>query len=147
MRTASALLAGLVLLTAVPASADDSPLPAMGSAFRPVEAGAIRVESGSVTAMRQGEEEGRGLLTIANRGTTPDRITSVSSPSAAETRLVGPEDAAEIPAQGRLTMRTDGAHLVFSHVAEPFRAGGEIAVTVTFETAGPIGLRLPVVGN
>ncbi|WP_193227824.1 copper chaperone PCu(A)C [Aureimonas psammosilenae] len=150
--TATAAILAATLLAPAGAGAEGNPLAAMGTAFQPVVRGAIRVEDGSAKPVAAGTSAGQAYLTITNRGPEPDRITALSSPSSRETRLYrkGPDgtlapagDLTLAPGQ-TLRMSPDDVFVDFRNVLQPFRAGGEVSLTVTFEKAGAIGLRLPV---
>lgn len=151
--------AAALALCATPVSvsaADTNAGRAMGAAPATVVAGDIMVEGGFVRAMLPGAKVGGGYLTIRNRGGQPDRLVAVSSPSSGavavhEMTMNGSvmqmralEGPLEIPAGETVRLQPGGMHLMFAGVSRPFAQGGEVALTLTFEKAGGIPLRLPV---
>lgn len=105
-----------------------------------------------------GVDVSAGYLSIANGGAA-DRLVSVSSPRAGrvevhEMRMDGDvmimrqvEGGLAIPASETVTLAPGGLHLMFMGVTQPFAAGEEIPVTLTFENAGVRELALPVRAN
>ncbi|WIJ24908.1 copper chaperone PCu(A)C [Devosia sp. RR2S18] len=99
---------------------------------------------------------GGGFLTIENTGAEADRLISASSPAAAEVqlhemamdgevmRMRQLEDGIEIPAGGTVTLEPGGLHIMFMGLREPFVEGEEVPVTLTFEQAGSVEIKLPV---
>jgi hypothetical protein len=97
-----------------------------------------------------------GYLTIANAGAEPDRLIAASSPLAAKTELhvmamkdsvmtMRPvEGGIEIPAGGKVTLEPDGLHIMFISPTEPYKEGGKLPVTLTFEKAGKVDTFLHV---
>jgi copper(I)-binding protein len=54
------------------------------------------------------------------------------------------EGGLEIPANATVTLAPHGLHLMFMGVAQPFAAGEEIPIRLTFERAGVREVRLAV---
>ena len=109
-----------------------------------------------------------GYLTITNHGSAADKLTAVSTPMAGSGELhimkvengimtMRPvEGGIEIPAGGTVTLAPGGYHLMFIGPKEPFKDGGKLPVTLTFEKAGsvdtflhimPIGSQGPAAGT
>jgi periplasmic copper chaperone A len=124
----------------------------------PVVAGDVEISAYRAKAMLPGQPVGGGYLTIANKGVVPDRLIAVTSPNAGmveihEMKTVDDvmtmrpiEGGLEIPAGATVELKPGGAHLMFMMVTEPFKAGGEVPVTLEFENAGKVDITLPVVG-
>jgi copper(I)-binding protein len=124
----------------------------------PIVAGDLEISAYRAKAMLPGQPVGGGYLTIANKGTAPDRLTAVTSPSAAMVEIhvmemvndvmtMRPvEGGLEIAAGATVELKPGGTHLMFMMVTEPFKEGGEVPVTLEFEKAGRVELKLPVIG-
>nr|WP_157017485.1 DUF1775 domain-containing protein [Mesorhizobium xinjiangense] len=122
----------------------------------PVVAGDLEISAAWAKAMLPGQPAGGGYLTITNTGDEPDRLTAVTSPAAGAVEVhkmevvddvmtMRPVDGGlEIPAGGTVELKPGGMHLMFMQVAEPFRDGGRVPVTLDFEKAGKVELTLPV---
>jgi copper(I)-binding protein len=92
---------------------------------------------------------GGGYLTITNNGTEADRLIAVASPLAEKGRLhhmtvkdgvmtMRPVESIEIPPGGSVTLAPGGFHLMFVGPKEPFKQGGKLPVTLTFEKVGTV---------
>jgi copper(I)-binding protein len=91
-----------------------------------------------------------GYLTITNKGTAPDHLIGATSPLAGKGEIheMGVADGVmkmrpveggiEIPAGGAVTLAPNGFHIMFTGLKEPFKEGGKLPVTLTFEKAGSI---------
>ena len=124
----------------------------------PVVAGDLEITAYRAKAMLPGQPVGGGYLSIANKGSAPDRLLAVSSPSAHMVEIHVMEvvndvmtmrpvtGGLEIPAGATVELKPGGTHLMFMMVAEPFKEGGEVPVTLEFEKAGKVDLKLPVTG-
>jgi hypothetical protein len=129
----------LIGLVALAAAAAPPPITVRGAWTRPAAAGM----------------NAAGYLTIINRGVRPDRLISAASPLAArvslhQSRQVGsvmimaPVPFLAIPPGGRAVLAPGGYHLMLEHLARPLRQGDRAVVTLTFERAGPLRVRLAV---
>jgi copper(I)-binding protein/uncharacterized protein YcnI len=99
-----------------------------------------------------------GYLTITNRGTTPDRLVSVSTPAAAKAELhqMTTKDGVMVmrPLSGGLalapgqavTLGPEGIHLMMTGLKAPLNKGDTLPVTLVFEKAGKVEVALPVQG-
>lgn len=120
------------------------------------KAGDIAVDGAYARAMLPGQPVGGGYLVISNNGSADDRLVSAASPVAGaveihemamqgETmkmrKLAG---AVEVPAGHKVELKPGGLHLMFVKVKTPFKAGGSVPLTLTFEKAGKIDVTLPV---
>ncbi len=54
------------------------------------------------------------------------------------------EDGIAIPAGETVELTPGGLHLMFMKVKEPFKNGGSVALTLTFEKAGSVDVVLQV---
>lgn len=119
-------------------------------------AAGVSVEGGYARAMLPGAQVGGGYLTVSNGGATADRLVSASSPRAGavsihESSMEGgvmrmrmAQDGLMVPAGGTLQLDPAGAHLMFEGVAQPFREGESVPVTLQFEQAGAVEATLQV---
>ncbi len=97
-----------------------------------------------------------GYLTVANEGSTPDRLVSISSDISekAEMHEMTVKDGVmtmrqvqgglEIPAGGKLELAPGGYHLMFIGLKQAPKAGEKFAATLTFEKAGSIPVEFDV---
>lgn len=121
-----------------------------------VKVGDLTLTGGWLRAMLPGQPAGGGFVTIANGGSTPDRMIGVSTTAAGKSEMhtmeikndvmvMRPvEGGIEIPAGQTVELKPGGLHLMFMQVKEPFKEGATIAVTLEFEKAGKVELQLPV---
>lgn len=140
-------------MSAMPGMKMAAPVPAGTAA---VKAGDLELSGGYVKAMLPGQPVGGGYLTIHNGGGTADRLVSVSSPAAAKVelhemtmkdnimRMRELKDGITIGAGATVSLAPNTLHMMFKQVKPPFREGGSVAVTLTFEKAGAVSFTLPV---
>lgn len=124
--------------------------------FEAVTAGDLELTAGFTKAMLPGQPVGGGFITITNKGGEADRLVSATSAQAGEVQLheMAMEgdvmkmrqlnDGIAIPAGETVELKPGGLHLMFFKVAEPFKEGATVNVTLTFEKAGAIDVVLPV---
>lgn len=121
-----------------------------------VEIGALKITGAWAKAMLPGQPVGGGYLTVANNGAEADRLVSVISTASPDVQIHEMKmegdvmkmrqlaDGLEIPAGGVVQLKPSGFHLMFMAVTEPFREGGMVKVTLTFEKAGEVEVAMPV---
>jgi periplasmic copper chaperone A len=119
----------------------------------------LEVSDGWARPSANGVDVAAGYLTIANGADADDRLVSISSPRAGgveihEMRMDGAlmrmralEGGLTIPAGETAFFESNGLHLMFTGVTQPFADGEEIPVRLTFERAGTVSLTLPVRRN
>ena len=119
--------------------------------------GTIEITDLWTRATPPGAQAAGGFLTLTNTGSEPDRLIAVSTPVAARGELhemavnegvmtMRQVEAIEIPPGETVTLAPGGFHLMFIGMSEPLSEGGEVPVTLTFETGGVIETYLHVVG-
>lgn len=152
------LLVAAMLAFALPVVTAAPAVSLAAEASAPVSAGDLEITAYRAKAMLPGQPTGGGFLTIANKGQAADRLLSVASPAAGMVEIhtmevvndvmtMRPvEGGLEIPAGATVELKPGGQHLMFMHVAEPFKQGGSVPITLEFEEAGKVELTLPVVG-
>lgn len=121
-----------------------------------IKVGDLVITGAFSKGMLPGQPVGGGYLTITNNGEVDDMLVSASSPVAGAVELhemamqgqvmkMRKLDAGiAIPAGQTIELKPGGLHMMFMKVKEPFKAGGEVPVTLTFEKAGPIEVKLAV---
>src|SRR5215475_5632860 len=123
-----------------------------------VKAGDLVITQAWSRATPSGAKVGGGYLTIENKGTTPDRLVSVSA------EIAGKADVHEMAMDnGVMKMRPldkglaidpgktvklapGGYHLMLQELKGPFKEGEKVPVTLQFEKAGKVNVSLDVQG-
>ena len=120
--------------------------------------GALEIRDAWAPSSPNGVDVAAGYLTIANGGPA-DRLIALASARAAKVevhemsmdgavmRMRPVEGGLAVPAGEAVTLSPAGLHLMFSGVTQPFAAGEEIPLTLTFERAGVREARLLVRGR
>lgn len=157
-KAVSFLAAALVSFAALhPAAAGDTASPAMtAETAAPVTVGGLTIEGAWSKAMLPGQKVGGGFLTIANKGSADDKLISAASPVSPSVQIHEMAvvndvmemrqltDSLVIPAGQTVEFKPGGLHLMFMDVPEPFKEGGTVPVTLTFEKAGVAEVMLPI---
>jgi copper(I)-binding protein len=103
-----------------------------------------------------GAKVGGGYLSIANTGTAPDRLVSISVPFAGRSEIhemavangvmtMRPMDAGvEVPAGGKVEFKPGGFHIMFMDLKQPLKQDERLKGTLTFEKAGPVEVEFKV---
>ncbi|RIY03454.1 copper chaperone PCu(A)C [Aureimonas flava] len=130
-----------------------APAPAFAHGYK---IGAIEIGHPWSRAMPPGARTGAGYLTLANHGTEPDRLVSITSPAATEVQVHDMsvkdgvmtmrqvEGGLAVPAGGEARLAPGGLHLMLLGVKEPFREGQMVPLHLTFERAGAVDVELKV---
>ena len=140
-----------------------SPLVALVIALAPIGASAHDYKLGSLEisqpwarATAPTAPAGGGYLAITNKGTTPDRLVSASSPAAQTVqvhemkmdgnimRMREVEHGLEIAPGATIKLAPGGLHLMMMGLKGPFKQGTTVPVTLVFEKAGRIDVELAV---
>jgi copper(I)-binding protein len=121
-----------------------------------VTAGDLELSGAFTRATLPNAPVGGGYLTITNKGTSDDRLVSVSTPVAGTSQIHQMKmdgdvmkmnalpDGLVIPAGGTVRLEPGGYHLMFMDLQEPLVEGQSLSVTLTFEKAGTVELQLPI---
>jgi copper(I)-binding protein len=140
---------------AVLAAAAAAPLaPRRAAAQEEVRAGDLAITQPWSRAAVQGGQ-GAGYLTIANRGTAPDRLLSATSPAAGRLELhthirdgdvmrMREVPAIDVPPGQTVTLRPGGLHLMLIGLNRALRQGETVPVTLRFERAGEVRVEFAV---
>jgi copper(I)-binding protein len=130
-------------------------LPAVAAAHD-YKLGALEISQPWARATASTAPTGGGYLTITNKGTTPDRLVSASSPAADRVqihemkmdgnimRMREVEHGLEIPPGATVKLAPGGLHLMMMGLKGPLKQGTQVPLTLTFEKAGRIDVELAV---
>lgn len=120
--------------------------------------GDLEIEHPWSRATPAGAKVAGGYFTIVNKGSTPDRLLSISSDVSekAELHQMGVKDGVmtmrpvdgglEIPAGGKVALAPGGYHLMFIGLKRQPKQGEKFAATLTFEKAGMVSVEFAVEG-
>jgi copper(I)-binding protein len=132
-------------------------------AAAPLRAQEVKVGDLSITqawsrATPGGAKIGVGYLTIENKGSAPDRLTSVSAEVAGKVEVhemamkdsvmtMRPLDKGLVIDPGKtVKLAAGGSHLMLFDLKNPLKQGDKVPVTLEFEKAGKVKLSLDVQG-
>ena len=98
---------------------------------------------------------GAAYVSVMNHGTEPDRLISAASPSAKSAEIHTSEEVdgvmkmaeagpLDIPVHGTLEMKPGGYHIMLMGLVKPLKKGEEIEITLSFEKAGNVVVKVPV---
>ncbi len=129
------------------AAADPPPIGA-------VEVGALRVRDARILAPAA-PDVAAAYFTIENHGDVPDALVGVASAAAATTELHStvardgrlamlPIERLDIAPGAEVTLAPGGYHVMLLGLHQPLQAGDLVTLTLYFERAGPVTLRVPV---
>jgi hypothetical protein len=115
---------------------------------------AVEIESSWARPTAPGAKVGGAFMTLVG-GAQADRVVAGSSPVAAAVELhthIMQEGVAkmraipgiDVPAGGRVELKPGGLHLMLINLKAPLKAGDTIPLTLRFEKAGEIEIRVPV---
>jgi copper(I)-binding protein len=119
------------------------------------QAPALAIEQAWAAPTPAGVDVSAGYLSIVNGTAAEDRLLGATSPRAerielhemsidgAVMRMRGVDTLTIAPGE-HVELGPGGMHLMFYGVTEPFTEGQDIPVQLTFETAGPVNVTLPV---
>ncbi|WP_031104069.1 copper chaperone PCu(A)C [Streptomyces sp. NRRL S-146] len=92
-----------------------------------------------------------GFLTVTNKGSAADDLTSVTSDVAGQVTVQETVDGAmqevkslKIPAGGRLELRSGGDHLMFEQLKRKPKEGQTVSVELHFARSAPVKVEMPV---
>ncbi|MCO1336492.1 SCO family protein [Microbulbifer sp. OS29] len=115
----------------------------------------IEIEDAWVRYLPPGVENSAAYMTIVNTSDNADRLISISSPIADSTEVhesyiddgmavMRPVEAPSIDANGTLAFEPRGLHIMLLEVGEALKIGEQIDLTLSFENAGVVDVRVPV---
>ena len=100
---------------------------------------------------------GAAYVSLMNHGAEADRLMSAATPAAKMAEIhkseevdgvmkMAPAGPLEVPMHGTLEMKPGGYHIMLMGLSKPLKKGEEIEITLTFEKAGEVKVKVPVGG-
>lgn len=129
---------------------------ALAAHARDYKLGALEIIEPWTRATPATAPSGGGYLTITNKGTTPDRLIAVRSPTAGKVefhemkmegnimRMRELEKGIEIPPGATVELKPGGLHIMFLGLKSPFEKDAKVPATLVFEKAGNVDVELQV---
>jgi periplasmic copper chaperone A len=146
-------LSRILALAALPATVFAAPVRA-----NDVKAGDLVISQAWSRATPGGAKVAGGYLTIENKGTTADKLVSVSADIAGKAEVhemamengvmkMRPLDKGLVIDPGKtVKLAPGGYHLMLQELKGPFKEGEKVPVTLEFEKAGKVAISLDVQG-
>jgi copper(I)-binding protein len=146
-------IAGLAIVTAQLVVALLAVLPASAADY---DVGSIHITDPWARATPKGASAGASYMTITNNGTTPDRVSCVSSDAAAQCQIhtmtmednvmkMRPvEGGLEIKPGETVRLRPGSLHMMLLDLKHPLEAGQTIKATLKFDHAGTVDVDYPI---
>ena len=119
--------------------------------------GTITVDDAYARSSGKSAKAGAAFMMIQNQGDTDDRLVGVTSEAAARVELhthkvddngvakmVHVEEGFAIPAGATHMLKRGGDHVMFMGLTAPFEQDAMVPVTLIFETAGEVEIKIPV---
>ena len=113
--------------------------------------GSLEIHHPAAKATLPGQPVGGGFMTIANTGAEADRLASVAAPEVSDDvqihemavendvmKMRQLPDGVEIPAGGKVELKSGGLHIMFMRIKHPLKEGESFKATLTFEKAGTL---------
>ena len=100
---------------------------------------------------------GAAYVSLMNHGADADRLISAATPAARTAEIhksevvdgvmkMAPAGPLDLPMHGMLEMKPGGYHIMLMGLEKPLKKGEEIEITLTFEKAGEVKVKVPVGG-
>ena len=121
-----------------------------------VLAGDIMIHDPYARVSSKSAKSGAAFMTIHNHSSESDLLIAVTSTVAQKVELhthkevegvmkmIKLEDGISIPSMGHHALKRGGDHFMFMGLTQSLQHGDEIAVTLIFERAGNLMLKIPV---
>ncbi len=117
--------------------------------YAQTQVGNLQISQPTVRTTTPGHMMSSAYLVIDNKGSTPDRLLSVSYSRAKEVQIhemkmdgdkmmMRQMTALEIPANGSVELKSGGYHLMVMGLQEPIIEGAAVKMTLQFEKAGKV---------
>lgn len=123
----------------------------------PLFAGDIMIKDAYVRSSTPTSVTGAAFLILMNQGDADDRLISAASDVAGRVELhthkqdangvmkmMEVEEGFPVPAGGMHQLKRGGDHIMFMGLTDPLVQGEEISITLTFEKAGEMEVKIPV---
>jgi len=117
----------------------------------------IKVQDPYARSASPTSKTGAAFMMIHNNGGEPDRLVAASSDAAARVelhtheedangvmRMIHVEEGFDLPADGDISMKRGGKHVMLMGLTGPLEQDGAISITLTFENAGDVIVEVPV---
>jgi periplasmic copper chaperone A len=120
------------------------------------DVGSIHIAQPWARATPKGAKSGAGYMTITNNGSTPDRLSCVSSDASAKCqvhtmtmengvmKMRPAEGGLEIKPGETVMLKPSSAHLMFLDLKHPLEQGNTVGATLQFEKAGTAQVEFPI---
>jgi len=120
------------------------------------DVGSIHIAQPWARATPKGTSSGAGYMTVTNNGTTPDRMTCVSSDAAAQCQVHSMSMEGGVmkmrPAEGGLeikpgetvTLKPGGLHVMFVDLKHALEQGKTVEAKLKFDKAGTVDVAYPI---
>jgi periplasmic copper chaperone A len=120
------------------------------------DVGSLHIAQPWARATPKGAGSGAGYLTVTNTGTTPDRLSCVSSDAAGQCQIhsmtmdggvmkMRPvEGGLEIQPGETVALKPGSFHLMFVDLKHPLEPGKTVEATLKFEKAGTVNVEFPI---
>jgi len=120
------------------------------------DVGAIHIGETWARATPKGASAAAGYLTVTNNGSTPDRLSCVSSDASAKCQIHGMtmengvmkmrpvEGGLEIKPGETVRLKPASVHVMFLDLKHPLEAGKTLGATLQFEKAGTVQVEFPI---
>lgn len=128
-----------------------APLPSHGFAI-----GDLKIGHPWSRETAPGQSAGGGFLTITNNGKLADRLTSATSPAAAQVQIHSMSmtggvmrmrelpDGLDIPAGMTVALKPGGYHIMLIGLKAPLKQGTMVPAELNFQRAGKVKIRFKV---
>jgi copper(I)-binding protein len=120
------------------------------------DVGAIHIADTWARATPKGASAAAGYMTVTNNGTTPDRLSCVSSDASAKCQIhsmtmengvmkMRPvEGGLDVKPGESVMLKPAGVHMMFLDLKHPLEPGKTVAATLQFEKAGTVQVEFPI---
>jgi copper(I)-binding protein len=120
------------------------------------DVGTMHISQPWARATPKGADDGAGYMTIANKGTAPDRVSCVSDDASGQCmihsmtmeggimRMRPVEGGLEIKPGQTVTLSPGGYHIMFMDLKHPLVQGQAVKATLKFEHAGTLDVEYPI---
>jgi periplasmic copper chaperone A len=120
------------------------------------DVGSIHISQPWARATPKGASSGAAYMTITNKGSTPDRVSCVSSDASAKCQIhsmtmdngvmkMRPvEGGLEIKPGETVTLKPSSFHVMLLDLKQPLQPGKTAEATLNFEKAGTVKVQFPI---
>jgi len=120
-----------------------------------IKHGQLSLEQAWARATPPRAKNGAAYVTITNHGAMADKLIAAATDAAAKAELhthimtdgvmkMRQIPSIAVPAHGSTQAKPGGDHIMLMGLKKSLKAGEEISLTLTFEHAGPITIKVPI---